>query len=149
MLHCNIVRSTFSPLTEYEHNCDQLHATAEFPDRAVNYNLLKFYLIFSGEKATSEGHFVIQIPGKALGLPRPATGPVHGTGLAKFIAAGTGTLAGPATPATKHGQFTPEVLQNHFGFSTFQRRPCQSISAFGVPLRYKPWSPSSNTAQQP
>jgi len=60
-------------------------------------------------------HFVVQIAGKALGLPGPAPRPVHGTGLAKFIAARTGTLTGSAAPAAQHGQFTPEVLQDHFG----------------------------------
>ena len=63
----------------------------------------------------SEWHFVVQIPGKALGFPCAAAGPVHGAGLAKLIAASTGVLAGAAATAAQHGQFTPEVLQDHLG----------------------------------
>ena len=67
------------------------------------------------EPAASERHFIIKVAGKALGLSRAAAGPVHGTGLSEFIATGTCALTGSAAPTAQHRQFTPEILQDHFG----------------------------------
>jgi hypothetical protein len=111
-------------------NCGQILVAAKLPDFNVNIlNLLKnprefvlpgcFALAPSTcrgiVRVASERNFIIQVAREALSFPGPATGPVHGAGLAKIIATRPSTITGATAPATQHGQFSPEILQDHFG----------------------------------